>query len=230
MSAWKNWIIIDSYINVMKYIDISFPLDNNIAIYPGNPPFCIELVQDIDCGDSSNVSRIMMGSHTGTHIDAPSHFFADGLKIDDLSLERMNGRAKLVDATGINAIDSIFLESVSIEADDIILFKTDNSLRWTCDNIFDEYVTLTYDAADYLSKKGIKLVGIDYLSIETPRIRRMAGKSIHKTLLKNGILICEALRLKNVSAGEYYFHCLPLCIRGADGCPVRACLSEYHND
>lgn len=208
----------------LGYIDISYPIDNDIAIYPGNPAFDLERVQDIDCGDSVRISMISMGSHTGTHIDAPSHFIENGENLDTIPLERMNGKATVVDATNISDIDVELLQSIDIDRDSILLFKTNNSVVWECDSILNDYVTLTYEAADYLAEKKIKLVGIDYLTVERPRSKRIEGKSVHRSLLGNEILICEALKLKDISAGEYEFICLPLKIRGTDGSPVRCVL------
>lgn len=209
-------------------IDISWPLVPGMAIYPGNPDFKTEPVQDIRNGDSANVSRIVMGSHTGTHIDAPSHFIPGGATLDQIPLERMNGRAKVLDATGHGDIGVDLLSGAGLERGDIVLFRTDNSLAWACDSIPDDYVTLTYEAADYIAGAGVKLVGIDYLTIERPKSKRIPGKSVHKTLLGSGILICEGLRLKDVSPGEYEFRCLPLNIIGLDGCPARCVLEEVY--
>ncbi len=206
------------------YIDISYPLDESIAIYPGNPAFGIERVQDISRGDSTNVSRIIMGTHTGTHIDAPAHFIFGGNTIDQIPLDRINGNARVVDAMGCRDIDADLLCGIDIESDDIILFRTDNSNNWECDRILDDYVTLTYEAAEYLSKKRIKMVGIDYLTVERPRNRRIDGKSVHRTLLTSGIMIVEAVKLGNVDVGIYDFFCFPLRIIGLDGCPVRCAL------
>ena len=206
---------------ISNYIDISYAIEESISVYPNNPGFRLKRTRDIDKGDSSRVSEIVMGSHTGTHIDAPSHFICNGKSLDQISLDRMNGRAKVVDATGTGEIDTAFLKSISIEPDDILLFKTDNSLNWSCDRILEECVTLTYDAADYLVSTKVKLIGIDYLTIEMPKKKRIVGRSIHKSLLGSDILVCEALRLKDVVSGIYNFVCMPLSIKGIDGCPVR---------
>ncbi len=210
------------------YIDISYPIDCTMAIYPGNPMVYTERVQSIDKGDSANVTLITIGSHTGTHIDAQVHFVQGGETIDQIPLERTMGKARVIDATNRIEIDADYLTTLSIQKDEIILFKTDNSLCWECDRILDDYVTLSYEAADYLADCSIKLVGIDYLSIERPRNKRISGKSVHKSLLEKNILICEALKLKDVCDGEYEFYCMPLNIRGADGCPVRCVLKDYN--
>lgn len=207
-------------------IDVSYPIQKNMATYPGNPAFSIRRIQSIADGDGADVSEVTLGTHTGTHIDAPSHFIEGGETLDEIALDRMNGKAKVFDVTGYENIDVSFLERKDICSGDIVLFKTDNSLNWACDTILDDYVTLTYEGAEYLANHGIKLVGIDYLTIERPRGKRTTGKSVHWSLLGEGILICEGLRLREVTEGQYIFRCLPLNIVGADGCPVRAVLEK----
>ncbi len=209
-----------------RFIDISYQMTPEMAIYPGNPGFTAERSSDIEKGGKANVSCITMGSHTGTHMDAPLHFISGGESIDQLPLDRMNGRAIVADVTGHSEISREMLEKLPIGKGDIVLFRTDNSLSWNCDRILDDHVTLTYDAADYLAEKGIKMAGIDYLTIERPRSRRTPGKSVHLSLLKNGVLIVEGLALKDVNEGVYEFFCMPLAIKGLDGCPVRCALKK----
>ena len=210
-----------------KYIDISYPLHPNMAIYPNNPKFSCEKVLDIENGDSANVSRICMGSHTGTHIDAPAHVIKGGKTLDQISLERMNGKCKVFDATGMEDITKEYLEKLDIEKDDIVLFKTDNSERFHGDVVLDDYVTLTYEAAEYLVSKRIKMVGIDYMTIERPRNKRIPRCRVHEKLLKDNILILEMIDLKEVSDRNYELICMPLKISGADGCSIRVVLREF---
>lgn len=205
-------------------IDISWPLVQGMAIYPGNPDFKTELVQDIQKGDSANVSRIVMGSHTGTHIDAPSHFIRDGRTVDQLPLSDLNGDALVVDATGQEDIGVSFLTEKNIEDVGIILFKTGSSVRYAGKNVLDGYTTLTYEAAEYLVKLGVRMIGIDYMTIERPQGMRESGKSVHRILLGSDVLILEALKLNDVMEGTYRLHCFPLNLVGADGSPVRCIL------
>lgn len=206
--------------------DISFPYRNGMAIYPNNPVFSIRRVQDISKGDGANVSLLSMGSHTGTHIDAPAHFIAGGKTIDQLPLEAMNGRAKIFDVRGQREITAEILSHYDINTGDIVIFKTDNSETFRGDVVLTDYVTLDYEAAADLVKKRIKMVGIDYMTIERPRVKRISGKSIHTILLSGDVLIAEALDLSKVEEGSYRLHCFPLNIVGADGVPARLAVSD----
>lgn len=210
----------------MEFIDVSFPYDSSMAIYPDNPGFSVQRVQDLDKGDTANVSKISMGTHTGTHIDAPSHFIAGGKAIDEIPLEDMNGIAKVIDFRGNDGISREMLEGYSISAGDIIVLKTDNSKVFHGNSILEDYVTLDYCAAEYLAERKVKMVCIDYMTIEAPRAKRIPGKSVHSILLGNDALIAEALNLAKVEEGDYQLYCFPLNIIGADGVPVRIVLSK----
>lgn len=214
-----------------RFIDISFPIDEKIAIYPNNPIYEIERVTDVDSGDNATVSRITMGTHTGTHIDAPAHFIQGGKTLDQIPLERMNGEAVVINFCGSvddypTDITCEMLMQYDIHRDDIVILKTHNTDVWKGDRIIDDYVTLTYDAASYLVDIGVKMVGIDYLTIERPRHKREEGKSIHKTLLGNDVLICEGLSLASVLEGRYEFLCLPINVSGVDGLSVRCVMRK----
>lgn len=206
--------------------DISFPYSDTMAIYPNNPTFSIRRVQDLAKGDGANVSLIAMGSHTGTHIDAPGHFIVGGKTIDQLPLEAMNGTAKVFDVRGNHEITAELLSRYEIEAGDIVVFKTDNSEAFRGDTVLTDYVTLDYEAAVYLAEKQVKLVGIDYMTIERPRAKRISGQNVHTILLSREVLIVETLDLSKVEEGSYRFYCFPLNIIGADGVPVRVAVSN----
>lgn len=205
--------------------DISFPYSSTMAIYPNNPNFSIQRVQDLEKGDSANVSLISMGSHTGTHIDAPAHFIAGGKTVDQLELEAMNGTAKVFDVRGNREITKKLLSRYEINEGDIVIFKTDNSETFRGDVVLTDYVTLDYDAAEYLVEKKVKMVGIDYMTIERPKTKRVPGQSIHTILLSQEVLIAETLDLSKVEEGRYLLYCFPLNIIGADGVPVRMAVS-----
>ena len=209
-----------------RWIDISFPYYQGMAIYPGNPSYQRTVMQDVSLGDSATVSRIQMGTHTGTHIDAPLHVFADGKSVDQIPLERMNGRARLLDLRGMKEITPERLKEEKLCKDDIILMKTDNTERFQGVQVLLDYATLTYDAAEYLVGIGIKMVGIDYMTIEQARGKRIEGKSIHRILLGAGIVIAEGLDLRYVDEGVFAMHCFPVALKGADGAPARMSLME----
>ena len=206
-----------------KYIDISFPFYDGIAIYPNNPQYTCQRISDMQNGDSCNVSQITLGTHTGTHLDAPLHFIKDGMTIDEIPLEQINGKAKVLDIEE-QVITSTCLSRYLIEKDDIILFRTSNSSVYEGNKVLDVYVTLDYGAAQYLVEKEVKMVGIDYMTIERPKAMREQGKSIHRILLGEGIPVLETLDLRKVSEGEYTLFCFPLKLVGCDGSPVRAVL------
>ena len=210
----------------MEYIDVSFTYYSDMAIYPNNPDFSIQRVQDLEKGDKANVSMISMGTHTGTHIDAPSHFILGGKSIDEIPLEDMNGIAKVLDLRGYDGISKELLTGYDIGRGDIVILKTDNTEVFQGNKVLEDYVTLDYHAAEYLAEKKIKMVCIDYMTIEIPRARRILGKSVHSILLGNGVLIAEALNLAKAEEGIYQLYCFPLNIIGADGVPVRIVLSK----
>jgi len=206
------------------FIDVSYTYKETMGIYPNNPKFSCNKVQSLENGDGANVSEIVIGTHTGTHIDAPSHFIKGGKTIDQIPLEQMNGKAKLFDLQGNSEIARELLQKYDIEAGDIIILKTDNSKHFHMDAILEDYATLNYEAAEYLVEKKIKMVCIDYMTIERPRHKRVNGKSVHSILLSNDILIAEALKLHDINEGLYNLHCYPINVENADGVPVRIVL------
>ena len=206
-----------------KYIDISFPYCEGMAIYPNNPRYTCKRVSDMRRGDPCNVSQITIGTHTGTHLDAPLHFVGNGMAIDEIPLERINGKAKVLEITG-QVITISGLGQYLIEEDDIILFRTNNSDVFENNNVLDSYVTLDYETAHYLVDKGVKMIGIDYMTIERPKAMREYGKSVHQILLGAGIPVLETIDLRGVKGGEYTLMCFPLKLVGCDGSPVRAVL------
>lgn len=205
---------------LIMIIDITRPLTNNIFIYDGDPCFKSEKVFSISNGDICNVSSLKMGTHTGTHIDAPKHFFNDGADILSLPLDFFCGRTRVFNIQNTHSISANELKNKNIEENDIILFRTSN-ISFDGINPIDNYSALTQDAAEYLITKKIKLVGIDYLSIESATSNTFY---VHKTFLKNNIPILENINLKNVSEGIYKLYCFPLAISGGDASPVRAVL------
>jgi arylformamidase len=204
--------------------DVSFPLVNGGLVYPGNPPVSITPQQSIAQGAGANVSRLDFGSHTGTHVDAPKHFFDDGAGVDTLPLEVLMGPARLIAfSDAVTSIGEAELAAHNLEGVTRLLLKTRNS-KWLASGspeFHTDYTYLAPDGAEYLTRLGVRLVGVDYLSVE--QFRSGHHKS-HRTLLGKGIVIVEGLLLHEPPAGDYHLRCLPLRLVGLDGAPARAVL------
>jgi arylformamidase len=204
-----------------KIIDVSVPLSPELPTFPGDPPLRIEPTHRIADGEDYNLTQLTLGTHAGTHVDAPFHFLADGATVDDLPLEILMGKARVVDLGGLDLVDRTDLEALDLREDLRVLLKTRNSGQLRQQAFQEDHVYLTPDAAVYLSQVGIKLVGFDYLSIEKFGSRDYAA---HKALLGAGVVIVEGLDLSDVEPGEYDMTCLPLRIAGGDGSPARVVL------
>jgi arylformamidase len=204
--------------------DISVPLRHEGLVYPGNPAISITAQQAISAGAGANVSRLDFGSHTGTHVDAPKHFFDDGAGVDTLPLDVLMGPARLLAfGEAVTSIGIAELEPHELDGVQRLLLRTRNS-GWLADGTSEfhrDYTYLAPDGAEYLVALGVKLVGVDYLSVEQ---FHSGHHRTHRTLLERGIVIVEGLMLGEVPAGEYEFRCLPLRITGLDGAPARAVL------
>lgn len=206
----------------MKFIDVSVPLTPALAVYPGNVPFHLEAVKRVADGASSNVSALHLSAHAGTHVDAPRHFFDQGDGVDVLPLELLIGRARVIELPSARSIGPEELKS--IEAEDVrVLIKTRNSRLWGSPEFHPDYVGLTAEGATYLVNHGVKVVGIDYLSVEE---FRKPGAPAHRILLGSGTIIIEGLDLRDVEPGRYELYCLPLRVVGADGAPARVVLRQ----
>lgn len=208
----------------MKIHDISIPLKNNTVVYPGNAPVIVEQYAKIPEA-SSNLSNLHLGSHTGTHIDAPLHVFNDQKSLDRISIETFAGPAKVFDFSYLKPGEAVKIEDfekseMTIEKGDRILTKTSNSIRGY-DEFYDDFVYLDGDCADWLVEKEIQLFGIDYLSIKQ---RGSSDNRPHTSLLEKDIPIIEGLSLGEIKEGEYELYCLPLKFIGIDGGPARAIL------
>ena len=210
-----------------QLIDVSLEIGPDLIVWPGNPGVTITPTSRISRGDTSNVSEIRLGSHTGTHVDPPFHFLDDGTTAEDLPLDVMMGESTVADLRGTpGPIGPAELAGLSLREETTrLLLRTDNSALWTADlHAFpDEYVCLSPEGARWLVDHGIGLVGIDFLSIE---VRGAPGHPTHRTLLEAGVVILEGLNLSEVEPGEYTLVCFPLKIAGGDGAPTRAVLLE----
>ena len=203
--------------------DISLPIVSGGVVYPGNPEIRIEPQQAIAQGGSSNVSALSFGSHTGTHVDAPKHFFDDGAGVDALPLDLLLGRARVVEITKRGGIGRDELAAAGLREDIRVLLKTTNSALWNGEGFHQDYTYLAEDGARYLVDQGVKVVGIDYLSVEQ---FKKAGAPAHRALLSQSVVIIEGLNLAEAEAGMYEMYCLPLRIAGSDGAPARVILKR----
>ena len=203
-------------------MDISVPLKSGMVHWPDNPPVDIERVMDMNRGDVCNVSKMSLGVHTGTHMDAPIHFLANGIGIDQMPLTAALGRARVIEIGDPVSIKPGELVAHDIQRGERILFKTLNSPRcWQTDAFVEDFVYLSHEAAQYLATIGAQTVGVDYLSVGGAQID---GPQTHQALLEAGIWIIEGLNLAQAQPGIYDLICLPLRIVGGDGAPARAML------
>jgi arylformamidase len=209
-------------LSVATYYDISVPISNGGAVYPGNPEIRIAPQQEIAKGGSSNVSSLSFGSHTGTHVDAPKHFFDDGRSVDKLPLDVLMGPAVLVDVGAhCMAVGEKALKLHELKGHTRILIKTRNSSFIRDPAFREDYTYLAPDGAAYLLSLGVKLVGVDYFSIEQ---FHSGHHRTHRILLEAGVVIVEGLDLSPPPPGPYELRVLPLRIAGLDGAPARAVL------
>jgi len=189
-----------------------------MPIYDGDPGVSIDLVRALDRGDAANVSRLELGAHTGTHVDAPSHFIRQAPGAGELAVERFFGHCVVADATDAAAeIDAALVDGLDLpEQARRVLLKTPNSRLWERTAFTADFVRLNGGGAQALIDRGVLLVGIDYLSI--------GDRDAHLALLGRGIAVIEGLDLRGVEPGNYFLMCLPVKIAGCDGAPARALL------
>lgn len=208
-------------------IDISLPVHEGLVTYEGTPPPQRQWLMHLAQGDAATVSHWTIGAHTGTHVDAPSHFLKSGLTVDQLPWNYFCRPVYVYDCGDAPIIDAALVhglcQEVSLDWTDVgVLFRTRNSAM--LDVAFDpHFVALDASGAQAVVDHGIPLVGIDYLSVET------FGNSdfpAHKILLARSVAIVEGLDLRAVREGNYELECLPIKLQGADGAPARAVLHQ----
>ncbi len=203
-------------------IDISLPLSPLTVTYPGDPAVEIEKVKGASADDVALVHKLCMGTHSGTHIDAPAHIVRGGQALPQIDLSRLVGECCVLDCTECEVcIDAETLAGKEIAHEERVLLKTKNSKLISQAAFNRSYVYLTPDGAGFLAELGASLVGIDYLSIGQ---MGPSGVKTHRTLLARDVLILEGLDLSQVAPGSYELLCLPLRIDVPDGAPVRALL------
>lgn len=208
----------------MTLYDVSLPISDELPVWPGDPGISMTLSSSLARGGTANVTRLTMGVHTGTHIDAPYHFEPGGISIDRVSLDVLMGPCRVFDLTGVEeSIGRADLEKRDFNNAVRILLKTRNSEWWARgEKTFQkQFIHLREDGAGFLLERGIKLVGVDYLSVER---FKSPDHAIHHALLRREVVILEGLNLSDVPAGDYELLALPIKLKGADGAPTRVVL------
>lgn len=205
---------------VVTRIDLSMPLFPGMPAFPGDPKFKARAVRSLARGNPFNLSLFEFGSHAGTHIDPPSHFVRGGRTVDRVPLDVLNGPCRVVRAPRRSRVIGVAEVASVPRGTSRLLLRTSNSERWARRlEFFPDYVGLSHEAAVALQRRGVRLLGIDSLSVE----RDSTGSfPVHHHLLGHGIVILEGLLLGGVAAGRYDLECLPLRVRGGDGGPARA--------
>jgi len=207
---------------VPRIFDISVPVVRGGAVYPGNPEIVIEPTSQVSKGDSSNVSRLAFGSHTGTHVDAAKHFFDNGSTVDALPLDSLVGPATVIAfPDDVMSVTAEHLKQHDLKGVARLLIRTRNSGFITDGTFHKDYTYLAPDGAEHIVSLGVRLVGVDYLSVEQ---FHSGHHKTHRTLLAKEIVIVEGLDLSAVASGTYDLYCLPLRLAGLDGAPARAIL------
>ncbi|HEX8922404.1 MAG TPA: cyclase family protein [Pyrinomonadaceae bacterium] len=210
----------------MRIYDVTVPISAATPTYPGDPGVEISQWAALARGDAANVTLLHFGAHTATHVDAPAHFIEGASKVDAMPLDALVGPVRVIlIADEVNAINASHLAAQALEGATRIIFKTRNSAFWsdTAGGFRKDFTYIEPEAAHALVLAGVRLVGIDYLSVEKFESER---HETHQILLSNGVVIVEGLDLREVAAGDYELICLPLKIADGtgDGAPARAIL------
>jgi arylformamidase len=206
-----------------RIYDVSLPIHPGMPVWPGNPQVAKDVVKAIARGGSSNVSLLHIGTHTATHVDAPRHFIEGASGVDRLEPEVLLGKARLFQLPDVHHIDRRVLEKLDMKDITRLLLGTRNSTLLKQQELDLDYAFVSEDAARYLVETEIKLVGIDYLSIEE---YQKEGRPAHNILLGAGVVIIEGLDLTGIPTGDYELLCLPLKLKDSDGAPARVFLRE----
>ncbi|HEY5946724.1 MAG TPA: cyclase family protein [Kofleriaceae bacterium] len=205
----------------MDWIDVTVAIRDGMVHWPDNPPIVVERVLDMARGDAANVTKLSLGVHTGTHVDAPVHFDPNGAGVDAIPLAALCGPARVIAIADPHEVTVHELAAANVRAGERILLRTRNSpAAWQRPTFAEDAVHLTLDAAFWLAAQQVKTIGIDYLSVGGYAAGN--GEDVHRALLGAGIWIIEGLDLSAVPAGACELMCLPLKIAGADGAPARA--------
>jgi len=205
------------------WFDVSIPLRNGMSGWPGDQPFTRTLTHAMATGAANNLSQIVGSAHTGTHMDAPLHFVADAAAMETMPIDAVVGLARVIGIRDPEAIHAAELEPLALQPGERVLFRTRNSDRRLAEGEFvTDFTYIAPDAARYLAGRGVRTVGVDYLSVGA--FREESGRETHRVLLGAGIWIIEGLNLADIEPGAYEMICLPLLLVGSDGAPARAVL------
>lgn len=209
----------------MRIYDLTVSISPELPVYPGDPAIQIERTMCLEHGDICAVSRLSFSTHIGTHVDPPAHFVRGRATVDELPLEVLIGPARVVDVGEASVIDAVVLGQFDLSGVTRVLFKTRNSRLWQegAKEFARDFVYIEADAAERLVQMGVRLVGIDYLSVEK---FNFDVPHTHYALLGNDVIAVEGLNLSGVAAGDYELICLPLKIKNGDGAPARVVLRE----
>ena len=208
-----------------KIIDISVPLQSDMPIWPGSQDLCLKSLMSIENGDQTNVSRLDLDVHAGTHVDAPLHYIMGGASVEQMSLDILLGPAFILYLPQVDIITADTLSASSIpEGTERLLLRTKNSEFWNTPpaEFRTDYAALTEDAAKWIVEHGIRLIGIDYLSVQCYN----DNSETHEILLGANVIIIEGLNLTDIVPGHYELICLPLRLVGSEGAPARVVLRQ----
>ena len=208
----------------MAVHDISLAIEPGLPTWPTSEGFRIRRAMRVAAGDPANVSIVEMDVHTGTHVEAPLHFLDGTDALEAVELDRFVGPAQVVEVAG-PAVTADGLAGLAIPPGTArLLVKTGNSARWAAGwGAFDErYVALTRDAAQWVVERGIRLIGIDHLSIE----QFDDGGETHRILMRAGVVILEGLNLHGIDPGAYTLVAAPIRLAGTEAAPARALLID----
>ncbi|ARJ66535.1 hypothetical protein WV31_13080 [Magnetospirillum sp. ME-1] len=210
-----------------RLIDLTLPYDSRLPAWPGEPKPTVRRIASIKDGDAANVTHLSAAMHFGTHVDAPVHFIEGAAGVETLDLDVLIGPAWVAELDQHRAITAADLEAAGIPAGTRrLLLRTPNSALWTDPGhpFHQDFVALAPDAARWLVEAGVRLVGVDYLSVEP--FDAPPGNPTHTILLAAGIIPLEGLDLRQASPGAGTLICLPLKLPGADGAPARVVLMQ----
>jgi arylformamidase len=205
----------------VDWIDVTVAIRDGMVHWPGNPPIVVERVEDMARGDAANVTKLSLGVHTGTHVDAPVHFDPRGAGVDAIPFAALCGPARVIAIANPREVTVDELAAAAITAGERILLRTHNSPHaWQQTKFVEDAVHLTLDAAHWLAARKVMTIGIDYLSVGG--FAASNGEAVHHALLDAGVWIVEGLDLTHAPPGPCELMCLPMKIAGADGAPARA--------